>query len=117
MNKENLEKRIREHYEKLVLENYEPKEAFSAYNDTVDEVVNKLMPYALNNNFWWEEKSTKMAYYQLQTNIMVVDYYEFMKYYKKLVGHKFEIDKLFDKDSRKKVIEEATQKYNNTKKR
>lgn len=117
MNKENLEERIRKHYEKLVLENYEPNEAFSAYNDTVDEVVNKLMPYALSNNFWWEEKSTKMAYYQLQTTIMVVDYYEFMKYYKKLVGHKLEIGKLYDKESRKKVIEEATQKYNNTKKR
>ena len=80
--------------------------------ETLPSIVELLMPYALENNYWWEEKSVKMAYYQMRLNDFVVDYNDFTRYYEKLMGKKYDPIDFSTSVKRKEMFEEATVKYN-----
>lgn len=80
--------------------------------ETLPHIVELLMPYALENNYWWEEKSVKMAYYQMRLNDFVVDYNDFTRYYEKLMGKKYDPIDFSTSVKRKEMFEEATVKYN-----
>lgn len=85
-------------------------------NDYIDEtlpsIVELLMPYALENNYWWEEKSVKMAYYQMRLNDFVVDYNDFTHYYEKLMGKKYDPIDFSTSKKRQEMYEESNKKYN-----
>lgn len=112
MKTEEAKDRICEYYKNLLKEEYDNvNEASKAYGETISEVLHHLMPYALENNFWWEEKSAKMAFYQLKTNVLVVKFEDFKKYYKKLTGKKLDLGDLQDYECLKKISKLAAKKF------
>lgn len=79
--------------------------------DMIDRVVSELMPYAIDGNFWWEDKSVKMAYYQMKNNVFIVEYNDFIKYYKELMGREYNKEEFNSLEKRKKIYKEADEKY------
>ena len=79
--------RIDSYYRNLLLECYKDEEdAMMTYERTKDEGIEQLLPYALVNNYWWEQESIAMAYFQIHNQILVVKAKTFQKYYQKLMG-------------------------------
>ncbi len=112
MNEEQIENRIREYYKGIVYEKYSEEERDVVYNRTIEDVLVTLIPYAKNDNYWWEEKSEKMAYYQLHTNLFVVRHQDFKKYYHKLMGEKFDSEIFSDGGRLKETLNKAHDRYN-----
>jgi hypothetical protein len=113
MTNKELNERILNHYMKVLSESYaDKKEAYSVYYDTYHDVIKELVPYALENNFWWEKNDVKMAYYQMQISTLVVNPKVFKKYYHKLMGSRFDQIAFADPEKRKEILKEADLRYN-----
>lgn len=110
---DDVEERIVEYYKEVLEDTIEEKERDSHFLKTVDFVVRTLKPYALDNNYWWEENNIKMAYYQMRTNLLVTRPDDFLKNYEKLMGRKYNSLEFMDDDNRLLVFQEADAKYNN----
>lgn len=110
-NYEEAKERIANYFLELVSDlNENDKESY--LRQTLPSIVDLLTPYAYENNYWWEERSIKMAYYQLRHNDLVVNYNDFTKYYKELMGKEYNAMDFNTPQKRQKMIEEATIKYN-----
>lgn len=104
--------RINGYYENLLRECYKDEEdAIATYEQTRDAVVEQLLPYALTNNYWWEKENIAMAYYQIHNQILVVKAKTFQKYYRKLMGKKYDYAAFADPKKRQEIIKEAEAKY------
>ena len=111
-NYEEAKERI-ESYFKEFIDNMGVNEKFSRYKeDTMPYIVDLLIPYAMENNYWWEEKSIKMAYYQMRHSDFVVDYKDFVFYYEKLMDKKYNPIDFSTAERRKAIYAEANKKYN-----
>ena len=105
-------KRIDAYYENLLKECYKDEEdAMATYAQTRDAVIEQLLPYALTNNYWWEQENIAMAYYQIHNQILVVKAKTFQKYYRKLMGKRYDYATFADPKKRQEIINEAEKKY------
>ena len=113
MNSTEIENRILTHYKKVLSESYQTdNEATSIYLETKHDVVRELLPYALENNYWWENKDVKMAYYQMKVSTLVVSPKAFKKYYHRLMGKHFDPIAFSNPSKRKELVKEAELRYN-----
>ena len=104
--------KIDSYYRKLLLECYKDEEdAMMTYERTKDEVIAQLLPYALVDNYWWEQESIAMAYFQIHNQILVVKAKTFQKYYHKLMGKKYDYAEFADAKKRAEILKEAQAKY------
>ena len=110
-NYEEAKERI-ESYFKEYIRDLDIKDSLIGYTEeTIPYIIDLLMPFALENNYWWEEKSVKMAYYQMRLSDFVVDYNDFIKYYEKLMGKKYDPIDFSSSRKRREMYEEANEKY------
>lgn len=110
-NYEEAKERI-ESYFKEFIDSMGVSEKITRYKEeTLPYIVDLLMPYAIENNYWWEEKSIKMAYYQMRHSDIVVDYKDFIHYYEKLMGKKYDPIDFSTPERRKEIYEESNKKY------
>ena len=104
--------RISTYYMDLLKKSYRYEaDASYAFERTRDDVIDLLLPYALADNYWWEKEDLAMAYYQIQTKILVVKTNTFKKYYKKLMGKKFDQGDFLNPEKRQKIVEESKIQY------
>lgn len=105
--------RISEYYRELVFSMFSEEEGLLKYKQNVGDVIDMLLPYAESDNYWWEERSKKMAYYQMKHKLLVVDKEDFSYWYKELMGKDFNIEEFKDDKKRAKLIEESKYRYKN----
>lgn len=108
---ESAEERIISYFVEFVNDINVDSEKDQYIKDTAPYIVKLLMPYALENNYWWEEKSIKMAYHQMRLSDYVVDYNDFLYYYEKLMGKKYNPLDFASEEEKKNMYKEADKKY------
>lgn len=103
--------RITDYYFNLLKISYRDEEdAMMRYAETRDAVIEQLLPYALEKNYWWEKEDINMAFYQIQNQILVVRAKAFQKYYQKLTGQKYDYSVFSNPEKRAEIIKEARKK-------
>ena len=113
---EEAKERITSYYRELIDEIYpDQDEAIEVYKDTLDEVMEQLLPYAMYGNYWWEKNDIAMAYYQIHHKVLVVRGKDFEKRYKELMGKKFDYMEFADPRNRAAIIKLAETKFNKKK--
>ena len=112
---EEAKERIIIYYRELIDESYPDDEAKEVYKNTLDEVMEQLLPYAMDGNYWWEKNDVAMAYYQIHNKILVVRTQDFEKRYKELMGKKFDYMEFADPRNRAAIIKLAETKFNKKK--
>lgn len=113
---EEAKERIIIYYRELIDESYpDDDEAKEVYKNTLDEVIQQLLPYAMNDNYWWEKNDIDMAYYQIHNKILVVRTKDFEKRYKELMGKKYNYAEFSDPRSRAAILKLAEAKYDKKK--
>lgn len=111
---EEMIERILSYYKELI-EETDVKDTglknYDYYKFTSRDIVERLLPFAKDGNYWWEERSIKMAYYQMKIDILVVPFKDYCEYYKKLMGKEYDYKEMCCVSYREVLLKEADEKY------
>ena len=106
-----IRERIEAYYKDLLSESMDEEEAHKYFVNSIGNVIEALLGYAKENNYWWEERNIKMAYYQMRTSVLVVPFEEFKKYYKELMGEEYDFKEMTNTESRKDILKRSEENY------
>lgn len=106
-----IKERIEEYYKDLLSESMSEEDANRYFVNSIDNVIEALLEYAKENNYWWEERNIKMAYYQMRTSVLVVPFDEFKKYYKELMDEEYDVAEMSNTNVRKNILKRAEENY------